>query len=72
MGASEHNRQMFTTSVVGSIPRPDFVKDLIRDDSELDEQTYRRRMEAAVRYIVALQENAGLDVITDGEMRRES
>ena len=72
MGASEHNRQMFTTSVVGSIPRPDFVKDLIRDDSELDEQTYRRRMEAAVRYIVALQENAGLDVITDGEWWRKS
>jgi 5-methyltetrahydropteroyltriglutamate--homocysteine methyltransferase len=29
-------------------------------------------MDAAIRYIVALQEHAGLDVITDGEWRRKS
>ena len=29
-------------------------------------------MDAAVRYIVALQEHAGLDVVTDGEWRRKS
>ena len=29
-------------------------------------------MEAAVRYAVALQEHAGLDVLTDGEWRRKS
>jgi 5-methyltetrahydropteroyltriglutamate--homocysteine methyltransferase len=63
---------LFSASVVGSMPRPDFVKDLISGDAEMDEQEYRRRMEAAVRYIVALQENAGLDVVTDGEWWRKS
>ena len=29
-------------------------------------------MEAAVRYVVAMQENAGLDILTDGEWWRKS
>src|SRR5437773_9256169 len=63
---------LFPTSVVGSMPRPDFVRDLISDDSHVLELDYRARMEAAVRYVVALQENAGLDVLTDGEWWRKS
>jgi 5-methyltetrahydropteroyltriglutamate--homocysteine methyltransferase len=66
------NGILFPASVVGSMPRPDFVRDLISGDVELDDEVYRRRMEAAVRYIVALQENAGLDVVTDGEWWRKS
>src|SRR3954468_1827014 len=63
---------LFPTSVVGSMPRPDFVKDLIAEDFKGTEAEYRARMESAVRYVVALQENAGLDVITDGEWWRKS
>src|SRR5258705_13242748 len=63
---------LFPTSVVGSMPRPDFVRDLISDDSQVSELDYRARMEAAVRYVVALQENAGLDILTDGEWWRKS
>jgi 5-methyltetrahydropteroyltriglutamate--homocysteine methyltransferase len=62
---------LFPTSVVGSVPRPDFVRDLISDGS-IDPAEYDRRMEAAVRYVVAMQENAGLDVLTDGEWWRKS
>ena len=65
-------QMLFRTSVVGSMPRPDFVKDLIADDAEYSEEEYTRRMDAAVRYVAALQENAGLDVLTDGEWRRKS
>ena len=61
---------LFPTSVVGSMPRPDFVRDLIAHDAKVSDEDYDKRMEAAVRYVVALQENAGLDVITDGELRR--
>jgi len=68
----KHNDKLFPTSVVGSMPRPDFVKDLIADEVSLDNPRYRQRMEAAVRYVVALQENAGLDVVTDGEWWRKS
>src|SRR5262245_44671846 len=62
---------LFPTSVVGSMPRPDYVKDLINDDSCPPEE-YRRLMRAAVQSVVALQECAGLDVLTDGEWWRKS
>ena len=63
---------LFPTSVVGSMPRPDFVRDLISDESPIAPDDYEKRMEAAVRYVVALQENAGLDILTDGEWWRKS
>jgi len=63
---------LFPTSVVGSMPRPDFVRDLIADDAPISDADYDRRMESAVRYVVALQENAGLDIVTDGEWWRKS
>ncbi|HUQ72886.1 MAG TPA: cobalamin-independent methionine synthase II family protein [Planctomycetaceae bacterium] len=63
---------LFPTSVIGSLPRPQFVKDLIADDSPIDPVEYRRLMGDAIRAAVALQETAGLDVITDGEWWRKS
>ena len=63
---------LFPTSVIGSLPRPRFVKDLIDDDNPLPEAEYRRLMGAAIHTAVALQETAGLDVVTDGEWWRKS
>ncbi|HVJ69834.1 MAG TPA: hypothetical protein VM510_17785 [Caulifigura sp.] len=63
---------LFPTSVIGSLPRPKFVKDLIADDCPVDEAEYRRLMGGAIHAAVALQEMAGLDVITDGEWWRKS
>ncbi len=63
---------LFPTSVVGSLPRPAYVRDLIAGQPPLPEEEYRRRMEAAVRSAVALQEQAGIDVLTDGEWWRKS
>lgn len=63
---------LFPSSVVGSLPRPAFVLDLINDRPPLSPETYQREMEAAVRYAVAMQEHAGIDVITDGEWWRKS
>ncbi len=63
---------LFPTSVVGSLPRPAFVLDLINDRPPLPPEEYQRRMQAAVRYAVAMQEQAGLDVLTDGEWWRKS
>ncbi len=64
--------QLFPTSVVGSLPRPDFVKDLINDAAPVPPEEYRRLMQMAVSAAVALQEMAGLDVVTDGEWWRKS
>ena len=63
---------LFPTSVIGSLPRPQFVKDLIADDCPLAGDEYRRLMGGAIRAAVALQETAGLDVVTDGEWWRKS
>lgn len=63
---------LFPTSVVGSLPRPQYVKDFISGDLNLNEEAYNRAMEAAIRSAVVLQECAGLDVITDGEWWRKS
>lgn len=63
---------LFPTSVIGSLPRPQFVKDLIADDCPIVGDEYRRLMGEAIRAAVALQETAGLDVITDGEWWRKS
>ena len=53
---------LFPASVIGSMPRSAFVRDLIADEP-VDPDA----MDAAVAYIVRLQERAGLDVVNDGE-----
>src|SRR3954449_3778437 len=63
---------LFPTSVIGSLPRPAFVKDLISDHYAGSAEEYRRLMGLAIHAVVALQEQAGLDVITDGEWWRKS
>ena len=61
---------LFPASIVGSIPRPLMVRELI-EKLEWDE-TDTNTMDAAIRFVVALQEKAGLDVVNDGEWRRRS
>ena len=61
---------LFPASAIGSIPRPQFVLDLIMAEEEPED--YREKMEAAIRYNVAMQEHAGLDILTDGEWGRKS
>ena len=61
---------LFPASVVGSLPRPQHVRELI--DKPVWNEADNHAMDAAVRYAVSLQEMAGLDVVTDGEWRRRS
>ena len=49
---------LFPASIVGSIPRPRVVRELI-EKAEWDD-TDRKTMDAACRFVVALQERAGL------------
>ena len=64
--------KLFPASVIGSMPRSDFVKDLVLGDAEISPEEYNKRIDAAVRYIVSVQEQAGVDVLNDGEWRRKS
>jgi len=61
---------LFPASVVGSMPRPQHVRELI--EKPVWDAADERAMDAAVRYAVSMQEMAGLDVVTDGEWRRRS
>lgn len=56
------------------MPRPTFVKDLLvaRDEGRMGDDEFRKRSDAAVEFIIALQEQAGVDIISDGEWRRTS
>jgi 5-methyltetrahydropteroyltriglutamate--homocysteine methyltransferase len=60
------------TDVVGSLLRPDVVKAarIAFDDGKIAAEALRAIEDEAVREAVRLQEAAGLDVVTDGEMRR--
>lgn len=62
---------LFPASVVGSLPRPAWVRDLVFGD-DVDPELRRTRLDAAIAAVVAMQEQAGLDVVTDGEWRRRS
>lgn len=65
---------LFPTTVIGSMPRPQYVKDLLASGSRTGEndERWRRRMDDAIRYIIDMQESAGIDIISDGEWRRET
>jgi len=69
---NESKPPMFPASVVGSLPRPAYVQDLLHADPPVSQQDHDRAIDSAVRHAVAMQERAGLDVITDGEFRRAS
>src|SRR5438105_10867074 len=62
------------TDVVGSLLRPPELLEARgqRERAELTEPEFKRLEEAAVDAALRLQEEAGLDVVTDGEMRRLS
>ena len=65
---------LFPTTVIGSLPRPAWVRELILDRKEGDitEEEADGLLDQAIETALILQERVGLDEITDGEWRRES
>jgi 5-methyltetrahydropteroyltriglutamate--homocysteine methyltransferase len=65
---------LFPTTVIGSLPRPAWVRDLILDrkDGRISEDDAAPLLDRAIESAIAMQERAGLEEITDGEWRRES
>ena len=62
----------YRSDVVGSLLRPQYLKDARRrhDAGELSAAEFKKIEDRAVDEAVSLQTRAGLDVITDGELRR--
>ena len=66
---------LFPTAVIGSMPRPQYVKDLLlaRTTAGTDlPADLLIRTDDAVRFVIGLQEQAGIDMVSDGEWRRET
>jgi 5-methyltetrahydropteroyltriglutamate--homocysteine methyltransferase len=66
--------RLFPTTVIGSLPRPAWVRDVILDrkSGKISEEQASRLLDDAIVAAIRLQERAGLDELTDGEWRRES
>ena len=64
--------QTIRTDVVGSLLRPAYLIEARKrlEEGKITGDELRATEDRAVRDAVALQESAGLDVLTDGEMRR--
>jgi 5-methyltetrahydropteroyltriglutamate--homocysteine methyltransferase len=67
------NLPLFPTAVIGSLPRPAWLLDVLEEylAGRLSRGDWERACDQAIPFAVALQETAGIDVITDGEWRRE-
>jgi 5-methyltetrahydropteroyltriglutamate--homocysteine methyltransferase len=64
----------FSTFVVGSLPRPQWVRDVI-EERKAGSITYQQAdadLDTAIPSAIRLQERAGIDYVSDGEWRRES
>lgn len=64
---------LFPTTVIGSLPRPAWLLDVLQDflAGRISRADWDRACDRAIPFAVAMQETAGIDVITDGEWRRE-
>src|ERR1700682_2120957 len=62
----------FRSDVIGSLLRPPYLKEARskRATNELTEAEFKAIEDRSVDEAIDLQANAGLDVLTDGEMRR--
>lgn len=66
------DNRLFPTSVIGSLPRPKWVIDLLlrHQSGELSDEALDAAMDKAIAFAIGLQESAGVDIISDGEWRR--
>ena len=66
--------RLFPTMAIGSLPRPRWVVEIVRDRlaGALAAAEADRLLDEAIVGAVRLQERAGLDYVSDGEWRREN
>jgi 5-methyltetrahydropteroyltriglutamate--homocysteine methyltransferase len=67
-----HTRALppFYTHPIGSLPRPQAVRDLLASRDRLEASRFEGTLDDFTVFAIRLQEQAGLDVVSDGEWRR--
>lgn len=68
------NLPLFPVTTVGSWPRPDELlrAQRLKRQGRITEAEFDQRADAAVLKVLRLQEQAGVDIVTDGEQRRDN
>src|SRR5215475_3433812 len=63
---------LYHAEVLGSLLRPQYLKDARKqwEAGKLSTREFKQIEDRAVDEMIALQERSGVDVVTDGEMRR--
>ena len=74
MAQPDTQRPPFRADHVGSLLRPKALREAFRRHAagELSAEAFAQVQDAAIRDVVRLQEEVGLEVVTDGEFRRSS
>jgi 5-methyltetrahydropteroyltriglutamate--homocysteine methyltransferase len=74
MNGERKGRPPFRADHVGSLLRPSALRQAFRDRAaqRIDEDAFARIQDACIRDVVKMQEDVGLNVVTDGEFRRGS
>lgn len=64
----------FAVMAIGSWPRPSWLLRALHEhlSGRLEDDEFQRNADDAMRLAIAAQERAGVDVVTDGEQRRDS
>lgn len=72
LGTGSPTLAALRVDTVGSLLRPDYLKDAYvdRDEGRSDDEALASAQDTAVREVVAAQDAHGLPVVTDGEFRR--
>src|SRR6187431_1662218 len=63
---------LFPTTIVGSFPQPEWLIDRARLAGRIPPQYLAEAQDDATLIAIRAQEEAGLDIVSDGEIRRES
>lgn len=71
---TDYSLPSLPTTVVGSLPRPEAMREALKNrrKGRISDSVFLKVADDSVKAAVALQERAGIDVISDGEMRREN
>ena len=74
MQITANGRPPFRAEHIGSLLRPRKLRDAFRQHAEgrMNDSALRAAQDEAIREVVKLQEECGLQVVTDGEFRRIS
>jgi 5-methyltetrahydropteroyltriglutamate--homocysteine methyltransferase len=70
---SSADRPLFTTTIVGSLPKPDWLAEPERlwAPWRLEGEALQRGKERAALEWLSEQESAGIDIVSDGEQSRQ-